>query len=105
MLRRLNIPALTLLLLIIVVQVYRPERTNPIADPKQGIHAILTVEPQVVSVMSRSCNDCHSNQTTWPWYSQVAPASWLVVSDVNRGRAAVNFSEWRKYSADEQANG
>jgi hypothetical protein len=42
----------------------------------------------------RACFDCHSNLTTWPWYSNVAPVSWLVQRDVNGGRAALNFSTW-----------
>ncbi|HEX7476605.1 MAG TPA: heme-binding domain-containing protein [Polyangiales bacterium] len=41
----------------------------------------------------RACFDCHSNQTHWPWYSNVAPVSWLVTRDVNKGRSAVNFTE------------
>ena len=41
-----------------------------------------------------ACYDCHSNETEWPWYSNVAPMSWLVQRDVDRGRAALNFSEW-----------
>ena len=42
----------------------------------------------------RACFDCHSNQTTWPWYSNLAPASWLVQRDVDEGRSKLNFSEW-----------
>jgi hypothetical protein len=42
----------------------------------------------------RACFDCHSNQTRWPWYSNVAPVSWLVFRDVRGGRAHLNFSEW-----------
>ena len=42
----------------------------------------------------RACFDCHSNLTTWPWYSNVAPMSWLVQSDVDSGREALNFSDW-----------
>ena len=41
-----------------------------------------------------TCFDCHSNETTWPWYSNVAPTSWLVQHDVDEGRAALNFSRW-----------
>lgn len=41
-----------------------------------------------------ACYDCHSNQTKWPWYSHVAPMSWLVQRDVERGRAELNFSAW-----------
>ncbi len=44
----------------------------------------------------RACFDCHSNQTTWPWYSNVAPVSWLVYNDVQEGRKHLNFSEWNR---------
>ncbi len=50
--------------------------------------------PQTRALAQRACFDCHSNQTTWPWYSRVAPISWLITSDVLRGRRALNFSEW-----------
>jgi len=44
--------------------------------------------------MQRACFDCHSNETVWPWYSNIAPVSWLVQRDVNGGRRHLNFSEW-----------
>ncbi len=44
----------------------------------------------------RACFDCHSNETVWPWYSNVAPISWLVEHDVDEGRRALNFSEWTR---------
>jgi len=44
--------------------------------------------------MDKACASCHSNQTAWPWYSRVAPISWLTARDVNLGRKAMNFSEW-----------
>lgn len=46
--------------------------------------------------MRRACYDCHSNQTVWPWYSNIAPVSWLVERDVNSGRRHLNFSEWEQ---------
>ncbi len=98
-LKRIGLAAI---LFLAVSQVYQPRRTNPTVDPKQDIHGMLAVDPAVANVFNRSCNDCHSNKTNWPWYSRVAPASWLVVSDVDRGRAAVNFSEWGRYSAKDQ---
>jgi cytochrome c551/c552 len=42
----------------------------------------------------RACYDCHSNQTVWPWYAQIAPVSWLIQRDVDTGRERLNFSEW-----------
>ena len=44
----------------------------------------------------RACYDCHSNEARWPWYSHVAPISWLVQSDVTEGRQALNFSDWNR---------
>ena len=61
----------------------------------------VTQEPKWDSLETRAyavraCFDCHSNQTTWRWYSNIAPASWLVQSDVDGGRSQFNFSEWDK---------
>jgi heme-binding protein len=91
-----------IVLLLIVAQLFPPARTNPPVDPSRTIHAALTIEPTVASALARACNDCHSNLTVWPWYSQVAPASWLVVSDVRRGRGALNFSDWKSLAPEKQ---
>lgn len=93
---------LAVVIVLAVIQVFRPARTNPPIDPKRDIHSNLSLDVHVAATLARSCNDCHSNRTTWPWYSHVAPASWLVVSDVNRGRKALNFSEWSTYGPKEQ---
>jgi Haem-binding domain len=98
-LKRLTI---ALLLVLVAIQIFQPARTNPPIDPKREIHASLAVDPAVANVFQRSCNDCHSHRTEWPWYSRVAPVSWLVVSDVNRGRKSLNFSEWARYRPEEQ---
>lgn len=50
--------------------------------------------PVTRELFFRACRDCHSNQTEWPWYSQIAPASWLVQRDVDKGRSHFNVSEW-----------
>jgi Haem-binding domain len=50
--------------------------------------------PQTRELIHRACFDCHSNETVWPWYSNIAPVSWLVQSDVNDGRSHLNFTEW-----------
>ena len=87
---------LTLIVLIVLVglQFVRPARTNPAVDQSQTIHARLQVNPQVASIMDRACQDCHSNTTRWPWYSNVAPVSWFVIDHVNHGRSHLNISEW-----------
>lgn len=50
--------------------------------------------PQTRALAARACFDCHSNETVWPWYSRVAPLSWLIQRDVDEGRRALNYSEW-----------
>jgi cytochrome c551/c552 len=52
--------------------------------------------PQTRMLFERACFNCHSNETTWPWYSSVAPVSWLTQRDVNDGRKHLNFSEWNQ---------
>lgn len=81
---------------LIAMQLYQPVRTNPSSDPGASFEAVAKPPQEVASSLKRACNDCHSNQTAWPWYSRVAPVSWLVASDVNRGRAQLNFSEWTR---------
>jgi len=50
--------------------------------------------PKIAAILRVSCYDCHSHETKWPWYSHVAPVSWLVASDVKEGRRHLNFSDW-----------
>lgn len=56
----------------------------------------------ISSILKNSCYDCHSNQTSYPWYSKVAPASWLLAKDIREGREELNFSEWGSYSKRRQ---
>jgi hypothetical protein len=57
----------------------------------------IAAPAQIQALLTRACYDCHSNQTRWPWYSRVAPVSWLVARDVALGRKELNFSEWGTY--------
>jgi hypothetical protein len=83
---------------LFIVQVIRPARTNPTIDPSQTVEARLQITPEAAAILDRSCNDCHSNKTRWPWYSNVAPVSWFVIDHVNEGRQNLNFSEWGRYT-------
>jgi len=65
--------------------------------------ADLAAPAEVKAILKASCYDCHSNETVWPWYSRVAPVSWLVSSDTAEGRGKFNFSTWNRYPADRQA--
>jgi hypothetical protein len=86
--------SVVVVVVLIGLQFVRPARTNPSVDPSQTIHAHLQVTPQVAAILDRSCQDCHSNSSRWPWYSNVAPVSWFVIDHVNHGRSHLNLSEW-----------
>jgi hypothetical protein len=68
---------------------YGHDHTNPPVTKEPAWDS-----PQTRELAKRACFDCHSNETVWRWYSNVAPASWLVQNDVNGGRHHMNFSQW-----------
>jgi mono/diheme cytochrome c family protein len=81
--------ALGIAVLLVVIQLvpYGRDHTNP-----AGGRQITWDSPRTERLMADACMDCHSNQTRWPWYSNVAPVSWLVLQDVEEGRRALNLS-------------
>lgn len=80
-----------LLLVAVLIQLipYGHTHTNPPTTKEPSWDS-----PQTRELVHRACFDCHSNQTTFPWYSNVAPVSWLLQRDVNEGRSHLNFTEW-----------
>jgi len=83
--------------LIAIVLVFLVLQLVPLG--KQHANPPVAQEPawdslQTRQLAQRACFDCHSNQTVWPWYSRIAPISWLITNDVLEGRSRVNFSQW-----------
>lgn len=78
-------------LILIGIQFIPVDRSNPRVTQE------IDAPPGVLSILKTSCYDCHSNETSWPWYSYIAPVSFLVAGDVEKGRKRINFSEWDKY--------
>ena len=99
--RRLKQAAVILVVAFVAAQLLRPARANPPTDASRAIQAHAGMAP-VAAVLDRACRDCHSNLTVWPWYTQVAPLSWLMAYGVSKGRNAVNFSDWAAYSPEQQ---
>ena len=87
---------LGILLILIAIQFVPVDRVNPPVETEVPAPAPVRV------ILRRACYDCHSNETVWPWYSQVAPFSWLLAHDVREGRAELNFSTWNQYSTQRQ---
>ena len=80
--------------IVVGAQFVRFDRTAP------PVHGDPAAPPEVMRTLRGACYDCHSNETEWPWYSQVAPFSWLLQRDVDEGRRRLNFSEWDEYASD-----
>ena len=100
--RRLKQAALVLVVVLAAAQLVRPERANPAIDLNHTIQAHAGSPSELAPILDHSCRDCHSNASVWPWYSQVAPISWLMAYGVKEGRKAVNFSEWAGYPPERQ---
>jgi len=77
-----------LIALFLAIQFVPAGRTNP------AVTQTIEAPPEVMAILRRSCFDCHSNESRWPWYAYVAPVSWFVVHDVDEGRRELNFSHW-----------
>ncbi len=93
MIRKIIGVLIALLILIQLIPIGR-DHQNPvkIAEPDWD-------KPETRELAQRACFNCHSNETEWPWYSNIAPASWLVSSDVQKAREVFNFSEWKSKQA------
>ena len=81
---------------VAAIQFIPVPRTNP------PVAFEVAAPADVRKILERSCFDCHSNHTRWPWYSRVAPVSWLVARDVYRGREHMNFTDWPQFDFEEQ---
>jgi hypothetical protein len=84
---------------ILAIQFVPVDRANPASQTQ------VPGSTQARAVLKKACYDCHSNEVRWPWYSRIAPVSWLVAKDVKDGRVALNFSTWNLLSAEEQSEG
>jgi len=76
----------------------------PVSRSNPAEKAPIQVDEEVMKIFKSSCYDCHSNTTQWPWYSYVAPTSFLVTHHVNHGREYLNFSDWNTYGASKKAH-
>ena len=96
MARIINIIFIFVLLVLLGIQFIPINKTNPIIT--QDIQA----PAEVKNILRNSCYNCHSNETKWPWYSNFAPISWMVINDVNDARKKMNFSTWNKISFEKK---
>lgn len=96
--KMIKIVLILLVVIFIAIQFSRPDRTNPPIVQAETLEANMEVPQDVQAILKRSCNDCHTNDTNYPWYSNIAPISWSVVDHIRVGREELNFSKWGTYS-------
>ena len=96
----LGIVGLIVIGLVIQVIPYGRDHTNPAVVQEPNWNS-----PETRAIAKRACFDCHSNETVWPWYSNVAPVSWLIYRDVSNGREHLNFSEWNVHPSMPEGEG
>lgn len=93
----LMIAAFVLVVLVLLIQFlpYGHTHTKPpvVKEPNWN-------SPETRQIAQKACFDCHSNETIWPWYSNIAPMSWLVQRDVDVARSRMNFSDWGRISVE-----
>ncbi|MED5330248.1 MAG: heme-binding domain-containing protein [Planctomycetota bacterium] len=89
---------------LVILTAFIASQFAPVSRTNPPVTGAVDAPAEVTAILTRSCFDCHSNQTRWPWYASVAPISWLVSHDVEEGREHLNFSEWTGMDPSQQAH-
>ncbi len=85
-------------IILVLIQFIQTNKENIAVEKNLEIKA----NAEVYHILKIACYDCHSNETIWPWYSNIAPFSWVVADHVRDGQKALNFSTWENYSQEEK---
>lgn len=93
-----------LLAILVIIQFLRPARNQSTQLSANDITRHYTVPDTISAILKRACNDCHSNYTTYPWYTNIQPVGWWLQHHVNEGKAELNFSEFASYAPKRQAH-
>jgi hypothetical protein len=91
-----------ILVAFVIIQFFPIDKTVPAPTPGMDFLKIKNVKPEIAQLINNSCYDCHSNETRYPWYSGIAPASWFVKNHINNGRKHLNFSTFAVYEPKQQ---
>lgn len=98
----LKYTAIVLAVLFLGAQLIRPDMTNPPVNADERIEASVEIPTEVSAILKRSCNDCHTNETVHPWYSNITPVNWWLKGHFEHGREHLNFSTWAKYTQQQK---
>jgi hypothetical protein len=92
-----KISLLGLLIVLVIIQFFHPKRNISTAKSPDNIAAVYSVPDNVSSILSKACNDCHSNNTRYPWYSNIQPVAWWLNDHVKEGKRELNFDDFKNY--------
>ncbi len=93
---------IVLIILLIISQFFRIDKTNAAIDQANDFIVINKPSEEIGKILKTSCYDCHSNETLYPWYTNIAPVSWWIKDHVNEGSHHLNFSLWGTYKSKKQ---
>jgi hypothetical protein len=93
---------LLLLVALVIIQFFRPEKNQSTADAPNDISKHYPVPAEVNAILKKACTDCHSNNTEYPWYNNIQPIAWWLADHVKEGKKELNFSEFASYSPKKQ---
>lgn len=93
---------IALFAILILIQFIRPERNGNWEKSENDISMAINVPYDVQQILETSCYDCHSNHTTYPWYTNIQPIGWWLQNHVNEGKDELNFSEFKTYKPKRQ---
>lgn len=95
---KLKIIIWTVLVVFIVIQFFRPDRNLSNQVYEQSIKQLYQIPDKVNNILQRSCMNCHSNNTEYPWYANVQPFDWLLEYHIRKGKKELNLDEFARYS-------
>ena len=93
-----------LLIAFVIIQFFRIDKTNPAPTPQMDFLTIKNTPESTAKLIRNGCYDCHSNETKYPWYSNVQPIAWFLQSHFDEGRKELNFSTFATYEPKRQAH-
>lgn len=86
----------------LLIQFIRPEKNIGFSETETSFVAFVQPPDSIRLLLTNACYDCHSNNTKYPWYSNISPFSWYISSNIEKGKKRLNFSEWTKYSVEDR---
>ena len=93
----LKVAAIAIVLGFITIQFFGIDKTNPPIDNTETLEAAVAVPPDISLILGRSCNDCHTNKTIYPWYANIQPSGWFLKDHIDEGKQNLNLSKFNTF--------